>query len=62
MATPINLDAFSIAVDGDTVDLDVSLIATFGEMSFEVPDPDYIPNHSERALKLLIEQFDADTV
>jgi hypothetical protein len=56
------LVSFDIAVDGYLSPQNVTKLGTFGEIEFEPPEDEYIPNMSERALKLLIEQFDADTI
>lgn len=56
----VTVVSFDIAVDGNLSPHSVSKIATFGELEFDVPSSQYIPNHAERALKLLVEQFDAD--
>ncbi len=56
------LDSLHIAVDGFLYPSNVAKLSTFGEVEFIPPTSDYIPNHAEIALKLLIEQFDADTI
>ena len=57
-----SLVSFDIAVDGYLSPQNVTKLGTFGEIEFEPPTSNYIPNHSEAALKLLAEQFDSDTI
>lgn len=56
----MNINVEHVAVNGFFYPLNVAKIATFGEIEFDLPITEYIPDHARRALKLLIEQFDGD--